>query len=210
MGEVRIIGCGPGARDWLTDAARHAVAGCDLLVGHTRLLGLFDAFAGETFALEGNYTDALALIHERSAVETVGVLVSGDPGVHSLAKLVAQRVGRELCVIIPGISSVQYAFAKVGVTWSDAAVASVHAAFDGEQIQMLARSPKVCILTDGPGGPARIARTIEPESVASKRIFVCENLSLPEERVTELTLDELRCFEAGRLNVVLLIDSSLL
>ena len=207
MAQVHIIGCGPGGRDWLTDAARNAAAACGLLVGHERLLALFPAFEGETFALERNYDEALALVVERA--DPVGVLVSGDPGVHSFAKRVIDRVGRERCAVIPGISSVQYAFAKVGMSWSDAAIASAHASLDPERVAALARSPKACILTDGPDGPAKIAAALPADAVAAKRIFVCENLSLPDERVAEVTFDELRRLQAGRLNVVLLIDSEL-
>ncbi|MGA2035789.1 MAG: SAM-dependent methyltransferase, partial [Thermoguttaceae bacterium] len=36
-----IVGCGPGAPEYLTDAARQAVAQAEVLVGSARLLALF-------------------------------------------------------------------------------------------------------------------------------------------------------------------------
>ncbi len=210
MGEVRIIGCGPGGRDWLTDAARAAALGCDLMVGHERLLSLFDGFAGETFRLESNYAEALQLIQQMADIRVVGVLVSGDPGVHSLAKKVIERVGRERCRVYPGISAVQYAFAMIGLPWHDAIIVSAHAALDREEIGRAVSMPKVCFLTNGPEGPREIAGLIDGELIGSKKIVLCENVSLPNESVTEVSLDELRERRAAKLNVLLLIDRELI
>ena len=210
MGEVRIIGCGPGGRDWLTNAAREATRDCDLLVGHERLLSLFDEFNGETLRLQSNYQEVIQLVEQRADTQVVGVLVSGDPGVHSLARRVIDRVGRERCRVYPGISAVQYAFAMVGLPWHDAVIVSAHAALDGEEVRRAAAKPKVCILTNGAEGPSRIAGLLDDELVGSKRIFLCEDVSLPNESVTEVSLDVLRESRAARLNVLLLIDRELI
>ena len=56
----------------------------------------------------------------------VTVLVSGDPGFFSLAKLVLRRFGRENCRIVPGISSVHVAFSRICLDWADAKIISAH------------------------------------------------------------------------------------
>jgi len=210
VGEVRIIGCGPGGRDWLTDAAREAVLGCDLLVGHERLLSLFDDFNGETLRLESNYQEALELVKQRADTQVVGVLASGDPGVHSLARRVIERVGRERCRVYPGISAVQYAFAMIGLPWHDAIIVSAHAALDAKDVRRAMSAPKVCILTNGAEGPSQIAGLLDRELIGSKRVFLCEDVSLPSESVTQVSLDELRESRAAKLNVLLLIDRELI
>lgn len=210
MGEVRIIGCGPGGRDWLTDAARLAALGCDLLVGHERLLSVFHGFSGETLPLQSNYQEAIQLVDERAGAQVVGVLVSGDPGVYSLAKRVIERVGRERCRVYPGISAVQYAFAMIGLPWHDAVIVSAHAALDRGEVRRVVSQPKVCILTNGPEGPSEIAGLLDRELVGSKQIFLCENVSLPGESVAVVSLDELRERRAAKLNVLLLIDRGLI
>ena len=45
-------------------------------------------------------------IEQRTDCKNIAVLVTGDPGIFSLARLVIERFGREQCRVIPGISSI--------------------------------------------------------------------------------------------------------
>ncbi len=118
---ITIVGCGPGSPDFLTVAALNAVEEAEVLVGAQRLLDLFPASNAERFVLGAGIGSALDEILERFIEKRVAVLVTGDPGLYSFAKLVIERFGRENCRIIPGISSVQCAFASIGTDWADAA-----------------------------------------------------------------------------------------
>ena len=60
--------------------------------------------------------------------------------------------------IIPHVSSLQLAFARAGVPWSDAAFTSAHARPLAEVIGWAKRARKLGILTDGTHSPAFIAR----------------------------------------------------
>ena len=119
---IFVVGCGPGARSILP-TLRRAVAEAEALVGSRRLLDLFaDGGRQERTVVEGDVAAALAAIEtHRAAGRRVAVLVSGDPGLFSLARCVAERFGRANCRFIPGVSSVQLAFARLGLDWSDAA-----------------------------------------------------------------------------------------
>ena len=56
----------------------------------------------------------------------VVVLASGDPGLHGIARALAARLGPERLVVHPAPSSVALAFARLGLAWDGAVVASCH------------------------------------------------------------------------------------
>jgi cobalt-precorrin 5A hydrolase/precorrin-3B C17-methyltransferase len=56
----------------------------------------------------------------------VAVLASGDPGFHGIVRALGARLGPERLVVHPAPSSVALAFARLGLPWDDAVVASCH------------------------------------------------------------------------------------
>ncbi|OHC12238.1 MAG: precorrin-6y C5,15-methyltransferase (decarboxylating) subunit CbiE, partial [Planctomycetes bacterium RIFOXYD12_FULL_42_12] len=105
-------------------------------------------------------------------------------------KLIVKKLGREFCTIIPGISSIQFAFAAIGESWDDACFISLHGR-DAEYAQLMKNvreHSKVGILTDHKNTPAVIARQLLAGGIRDRQMFICENLSLPEERILETDL----------------------
>ena len=64
---IALVGCGPGAAAYVTDAARRAVADAEVILGSRRLLALFAAGAGQRVAVEGDVAGVLATIGARIA-----------------------------------------------------------------------------------------------------------------------------------------------
>ena len=126
MKKCTIVGCGPGSEDYLTPAAHNAVEHASVIVGSKRLLGLFPNSRAEKVAVESHIEEVLNLIASKPDSETIVFLVTGDPGIFSLSKLVVERFGRDFCEVIPGVSSVQAAFAKLALDWADARIISAH------------------------------------------------------------------------------------
>jgi cobalt-precorrin-7 (C5)-methyltransferase len=182
---VTIVGCGPGAAALLTDEARAAVHAAPLIAGSQRLLDLFPDHPGRKVALDGHYAAAPDWIASWTSESPVAVLVSGDPGVCSLAALVLRRLGRERCRVIPGISSVQIAFARLGLPWFGARMLSAHAGRLTCELAELATCERIVVL----GGNERTRRDILElvhALLPTHRAFWCRGLSLPEEEVREL------------------------
>ena len=188
--KVLIVGCGPGLKAYISPKALYNVKKADILVGSRRLLKLFPGVDAEKIILEKNYSILINRIVNWSSTKQVVVLVSGDPCFFSYTKLLVKKLGRESCIIIPGISSIQLAFAAIGESWDDACFVSLHGG-DSEYAQLMKsvrEHVKVGILTDHNNTPAFIARQLLAGGIRNRQMFVCENLSLPEERILETNL----------------------
>ena len=188
--KVIVVGCGPGLKAYISPKALYNIKKADILLGSRRLLKLFPNIAAKKIIIEKNYKIMVDRIARwRSSMQVV-VLVSGDPCFFSYAKMIVKKIGRESCIIIPGISSMQLAFAAIGECWDDASFISLHGRNTGYErlIRKVRNNCTVGILTDNKNTPAFIARQLLSDGIRDRRMFVCENLSLPEERVFETDL----------------------
>jgi precorrin-6y C5,15-methyltransferase (decarboxylating) CbiE subunit len=204
-GKILIVGCGPGATEYVSPAARGAAGSADVLLGAQRLLDLFPECVCRRIAWHGPVEELLAKV--ANLVETglrPAVLVSGDPGVFSVARRIVERFGSSACRIVPAVSSVQVAFARLGLEWIDARIISAHGRTPDVQPGQLAGCDKIAILAgtaEAIAWCAHAAATLQQTHAA----FVCEELTLPDERVRRLEADEIAACQAASLTLVLLI-----
>ena len=206
---LTIVGCGPGAAEYLTDAARQAVALAEVLAGSSRLLAMFPGHAGRKITIGSDLSSATEEIASHVAAgRNVAVLVSGDPGCFSLSRRMVARFGRGNCRVVPGISAVQVAFARLGLDWADARLLSAHGRTPDIRPEELARCDKVAIFAGN-------REAIEWSAVAAAAVatthaaFLCENLTLADERMEQLAAEKLYRASAASLSLVLLVRRSL-
>lgn len=185
MRPITIVGCGPGAADHVIPAAQSAIAEADVLVGTRRLLDLFPDTAAETIAVNSDITACLDAITERAQQQRIAVLVTGDPGLCSLAAPVIQRFGREACRVIAGVSSVHAAFAALGLDWLNARILSAHHRPPALDPATLATEPLIALLGGNSSHLEWVTQTIE-SLLGTHDIFLCENMTLPDESITHL------------------------
>ncbi|KKO19424.1 MAG: precorrin-6y C5,15-methyltransferase (decarboxylating) subunit CbiE [Candidatus Brocadia sp.] len=188
--KVIIVGCGPGLKAYMSPKALYNIKKADILVGSRRLLKLFPGVDADKVVLEKNYSVLAQKIAEWSCSKQVVVLVSGDPCFFSYTRMLVKKMGRERCTIIPGISSIQLAFAAAGESWDDACFISLHGRNDNYEqlIKKVREYNKVGILTDHKNTPAVIARHLLKNGIQKRQMFICKNLSLPDEFVSETDL----------------------
>ncbi|MCA1961964.1 MAG: precorrin-6y C5,15-methyltransferase (decarboxylating) subunit CbiE [Desulfomonile sp.] len=206
--KILIIGCGPGSPDYLTPAAMNAARQADVLIGAARLLDLFRPSAQELIPMGRAIDETLDTIHARLDHDRIAVLVSGDPGLHSLAAAVIRRFGREACSVVPGISSVQAAFAAIGVDWTDVVIISAHKQ-DPDFAPASLKADKIAVLCGRGGSLTWISDNLLPR-LRDHRVFVCENLTLEDEQVREVRPDDLKMLQASSQTVVLIVGRNVL
>lgn len=204
--KLTIVGCGPGSREYLTRAAEKIVDEAEVVVGSPGLLALFPEAGGEKLAVDEVY-ERLDMVEKISKQKKTVLLVTGDPGLHSMARLAIERLGRENCEVIPGISSVQLAFAKAGLVWDEARVMSYHGGEVGNLREISNQKAHVAILTDEKNPPSKIAEELLTHCEPARAVILCERLSLPGEKIQQMTLDALKDVKADSPNIVILVGT---
>jgi len=202
---ITIIGCGPGSDGYLSGEALAAAARSDCLLGSKRLLALFQENGIDRVALNADVEKTIDEITARYKTQRIAVLVSGDPGISSLAKPVIKYFGIENCVVIPGVSSVQLAFARLGLDWLDAKIISAHGHDPDTDMESYREYEKIAVL--GGRDESIVWAHNLAKTLSDRQVFICENLSLASEKIAELTLKQLGSYKASSMTIVLLIKN---
>ncbi|WP_005038288.1 precorrin-6y C5,15-methyltransferase (decarboxylating) subunit CbiE [Holophaga foetida] len=179
-----IVGCGPGDPDLITPAARRAALEAEVLAGTPRLLELFPEAPGERLPYAGGLEPFLDALESRMGQKRISVLVTGDPGVASLAGTLRRRFGKDACRVIPGISSVQLAFSEVGLDWLDARILRAHGEVPEWDPAWAVHSGPFAILAgsdEAAAFAAKLAAHLDREAV-----WRCERLGLPGQRIDRM------------------------
>lgn len=176
---LRVIGIGPGRQEWLPPAITDLVDNCDILIGGSRALELFPDFSGRRYTLSGNLSHSLEVItNALSEKKVIGVLVSGDPGFFSFLPRLKKELPEERIDVYPGISSLQFAFARAALPWQEASFVSVH----GRELSVLPRviTRPTAVLTGGVNTPQKVAQ-LYLDLGSNPLISVGNALAYPEE-----------------------------
>jgi cobalt-precorrin-7 (C5)-methyltransferase len=183
---IVIVGCGPGSPEYLTPAAVRAVREAEVLVGARRLLDLFPDHPGERIVMESHTERVLAAVSRRPD-KRIAVLVTGDPGLASLAQPILKRFGRDRCRVIPGISSLQAAFARLGMDWLDVRIIDAHGKDPAIPLKPVEGIDKIAVLG---GRKESLAWLLREAStlMADFDLWACEDLTLDTERIRELDI----------------------
>jgi precorrin-6Y C5,15-methyltransferase (decarboxylating) len=203
---VTVVGIGADGCAGLSSRAIGAVASARVLAGGERHLAFFPQFAGERIVLGRDLAGALDRLAALADEAAVCVLASGDPLFFGIGGRLLGRFPIEDLEFVPHPSSVQWAFARAGLTWEDAGFLSLHGRGREGLAARVRRRRKVALLTDGVNAPPALARHLLAHGVRDLRAVVCEDLGGPGERVRRHALDELAALDDVRpLNVLLLV-----
>lgn len=206
---IRIVGCGPGSLEYLTPLAYKVVHEADVLVGAQRLLDLFPQTAAQLVPVSSHIDELLEQLERIYQQKRIVVLVTGDPGLLSLARLVIARFGRDSCRIIAGVSSLQVAFAALGLDWHDAMVIDAHGGLPQLNNLAVAHSRKIAVYAGNKESFSWIA-DLARFLGAGYRIFLCANLTLPDETVREITAGDLLQEVLPALSVVIFVKKEIM
>lgn len=124
VGRVDVVGLGPGGAQWLAPAARFALDDATDLVGYARYVDRVPSRPGLRRHTSDNRAELDRARHALALAQSgarVCVVSSGDPGIFAMASAVMEAIEsgpaawRALDVrIVPGISAMQAASARVG------------------------------------------------------------------------------------------------
>lgn len=190
LGKVYIVGIGPGSKAYLVPLAKRAIEDADILIGAPRLISLFKT-KKKTMAIKESYREAVDYILRDRYKEKIAVLVSGDPGLFSLSRQITSRLKSGEYEIIPGISSMQLAFARIGESWEDVCIFSLHGRSKKGLAKVVSGYKKVFLFTDRKNNPATIASFLFRKGIRKKQVFVFKNLSFANEKIIKTDIKSL-------------------
>ena len=179
----------------------------DLMFGGERHLAFFPNHSAKKIPIKSNLKEIAETIKMNLGRLQMTVLASGDPNFYGIAKYLIGRLGKEAVEIVPNVSAMQLAFARIKESWEDAYLGSVHARPIEAIVESVRRAPKAGLFTDEEHTPAVIARTLLENGVENRIAYVCENLGGAEERVTRTDLERLTEMRFSPLNVLIIIKS---
>ena len=185
----------------LGGTARAHLAQAQLVIGGSRTLALF-ADHIDPLAQQRDLSGALSQVPEwiRAAQadgQRVVVLATGDPLCHGIAAFLASRLCIEAIEVLPNVSTLQLACARLGLPWQDMKFSSVHSKDAGDWVEEsgpehglytllrdIRQNDRLAILTSPYNTPDRIARMLVSEGLDDAfDMAVAERLCQPEERV---------------------------
>lgn len=206
MVRLRIVGIGDDGLLGLTDHARRILTEADLVVGTSNALRLLQDLKAEKIILPADMDEALSQLRNTLQTHNKPVLVSeGDPLFFGVTRYFCDRLGKDLFEIYPHVSSMQLAFARVKESWDDAYLTSLAGRALEPTLDRIRTADKVGLFPSDEISPKRLARELMTRGIDYFRVYVCENLGSPDERVTQAEIAELVHMDFHPLNVMILI-----
>lgn len=228
MHRCAIIGVLDNGSDSLSHIALKRLREADVVIGGHRTLALLAA-EFESGSSTYDLTGKLSMVPEwiRQAQQDglrCAVLATGDPLCHGIAAYLLSRLCVDAFDILPNVSTIALACARMSIPWQDIDICSVHSKDAGEwQVgadmnhglytlrRSIALHDRLAILTSPFNSPDRIARMLVMENIADQfQMAVVSELETAEEAVVrDVPIAELAQRTFADPNVVLLWRTTL-
>jgi cobalt-precorrin-7 (C5)-methyltransferase len=182
MNKINIIGLGPGSREYITPAAKNLVRESDVIIGGQRNLESLDTDGKMTIVITNNLEDIALFVKNNYNTKKISIIASGDPGFFGILGFFSKRFDKSELEIIPGISSAQYFFAKLGLSWDDAYLGSLHGK-DEDVAEIVSKHKKAAFLTDDNRTYRYIAQKLTEGGYGERIMYVGVNLSYKNEKI---------------------------
>ncbi len=204
---ISIIGIGDDGLAAVSESTRQLILSAEILAGSERTLALVPEANGRHLPVSGDLEDVVEKIAAVGDAKIV-LLVIGDPLFYGLARFLCDKMGDDRCEIIPHVSSMQIAFARVKESWDEAYLTNLANHSLPAVIERIRTSDKVGLFTTEQNGPAAVALAMLDRKIDYFTVYVCENLGAKNERVTRGTVSEIAKDSFESLNVMVLIRNS--
>lgn len=137
--------------------------------------------------------------------ERVVVLADGDPLFFGIGARLVREFGIERVTVIPSVTAVQEACARMGVAWDRTAFISLHGRSDYTPLYAaLMEADTICVLTDAQNDPGEVARAMLERGADCFSMTVLESLGTAAETVRKVDLRDTWGMEFHTLNIVFL------
>lgn len=217
MNKISVIGIGFRP---LEKKAAELVIGADVVLVNSRLLDVFKTYTeyaavADKIIVHPDVYETLDYIKDHYKEKRLVLLAAGDPMFFGIGRLVVERFGRDSVEVFPDLSSIQVAFSRIRETSNNALLISLHGGPDPSKRRrleheitelpgLLQQHGKMAILTDKVNSPEKIAGVISIFHPLC-RMYVCERLGYPDEKIYEGTPAEIANGSFAHPNIVIIV-----
>lgn len=182
---ITVVGIGADGWAGLAEASRQAIEEADVLLGSTRQLALIpESGAAERVAWPSPLVPALPKLLEQHEGREICVLASGDPLFYGIGSTLVRMVGAERVRVLPHLSSLTLACARMGWPVESVDVVSLV----GRPLAMLnaAMEDGRRVLVLG-GEPLKVAELLVERGYGGSEVTVLSDLGARGEAETRAT-----------------------
>jgi precorrin-6Y C5,15-methyltransferase (decarboxylating) len=201
---IHIVGIGDDGIDGLTPYARQLIDQAEVLIGPSALLNKMPPSKAQRIAVGGDLEtlkQAIAGLKDRPAV----MLAGGDPLFYGISRYLTDSFGKDRFEVVPHVSSMQLAFARVKESWDDAYLSNLAAQSLDRVVDSIRTAERVGLFTTESISPSVVAEALLDRRIDYFTAYVCENLGTPDETVTQGDLRSIRDQSFGPMNVMVLV-----
>lgn len=203
--EIALVGIGMGSGGTRTGEAESALENADLLIGARRMV---QACRKEKQDILEEYDSQKIAdyIKMHPEYEKIAIALSGDVGFYSGAKKLSEILEGSIR-LIPGISSVVYFMSRIQQSWEDALLVSAHGK-EANLIPLIRDHKKVFAILGNEKNVSQLAKSLLEYGMEETEIFLGEDLSYPEEKITRGRPENFLEYKASSLSVVCVLHKN--
>ncbi len=187
---ISLVGMGMGGSGFLTREAEQRVRKAELLFGARRLLDGVDSPAEK---VPYYLAEEIIPYLKNKGKKNTAILFSGDTGFYSGAQKLYEALQKEIkeetlnadVEVCPGISSVSCLAARLGISWHDAAIASIHGR-SANVLQTVQTNEKTFLLVSGLADMKALGAQLLESGLEEAKITAGYQLSYPQEKILRL------------------------
>ena len=178
--KIHIIGVGSDGLSGLTAHARALLTGADLVLGSENTLDLLPELRAERHAIGPDLQEVVRIVETNLGKKRMVIVASGDPLFYGVARYLCDRLGKDRFEVLPHVSSMQLAFARVKESWEEAFLTNLANHPLETVLDRVRTAETVGLFPSDEEGPAAIARALLARGLDYFRAYVCENLGAPD------------------------------
>jgi precorrin-6B C5,15-methyltransferase / cobalt-precorrin-6B C5,C15-methyltransferase len=185
---IIVVGIGADGMPGLSETSRCELRRATVIYGSTRQLNLLDdTVRAARRQWPSPVVPALRRLHDDHGGEDVHVVASGDPLMHGIGGTLIRLFGPALFRVLPHVSAVTLACARMGWNVHDTEVISLVTA---EPATAVRRGGQAIVLSSGRSTPKALAELLNAHGRGTSEFSVLEQLGGPGERRRDGTARE--------------------
>src|SRR6266404_3061936 len=118
--KIHIIGVGSDGLRGLTGKPRELLQAAELVLGSEPTLGLVTELTAQRLPIGANLPEVVQTLETHLGKKRMVVVASGDPLFYGVARYLCDRLGKDHFEVLPHVSSMQLAFARIKESWEEA------------------------------------------------------------------------------------------